>query len=70
MGDYGVTIKGKDTSITKDMNGRDTWIELGIGGDIKIGKTGSTNVYYELEKTFGGYFETNWQASLGIRYKF
>ncbi len=70
MGDYGVTIKGKDTSITKNMNGKDTWIELGIGGDIKVGKTGSTNVYYGLEKTFGGDFETNWQASLGIRYKF
>ncbi len=70
MGDYGVTIKGKDASITKNMNGKDTWIELGIGGDIKVGKTGSTNVYYGLEKTFGGDFETNWQASLGIRYKF
>ncbi|UYI77374.1 MAG: autotransporter outer membrane beta-barrel domain-containing protein [Fusobacterium varium] len=70
MGDYGVTIKGKDASITKDMNGKDTWIELGIGGDIKVGKTGSTNVYYGLEKTFGGDFETNWQASLGIRHKF
>lgn len=70
MGDYGATIKGKDTSINKNIDGKDTWVELGIGGDIKIGKTGSTNVYYEIEKTFGGDFETNWQASLGIRYKF
>lgn len=70
MGDYGVTIKGEDTSLTKKMSGKDTWIEIGIGGDIKVGKTGSTNVYYEIEKTFGGDFETNWQASLGVRHKF
>lgn len=70
MGDYGVTIKGEDTSLTKKMSGKDTWIEIGIGGDIKVGKTGSTNVYYEIEKTFGGDFETNWQGTVGVRYKF
>lgn len=70
MGDYGVTIKGEDTTLTKKMNGKDTWIELGVGGDIKVGKTDSTKVYYEIEKTFGGDFETNWQASLGIRHRF
>ena len=70
MGDYGVTIKGADASVTKDVDGKDSWIEIGIGGDIKVGKTDSMNVYYELEKTFGGDFETNWQATLGMRYKF
>ena len=70
MGDYGVTIKGADASVTKNVDGKDSWIEIGIGGDIKVGKTDSMNVYYELEKTFGGDFETNWQATLGMRYKF
>ena len=70
MGNYGVTIKGADASVTKNVDGKDSWIEIGIGGDIKVGKTDSMNVYYELEKTFGGDFETNWQATLGMRYKF
>ena len=70
MGDYGVTIKGADASVTKNVDGKDSWVEIGIGGDIKVGKTNSMNVYYELEKTFGGDFEINWQATLGMRYKF
>lgn len=70
MGDYGVTIKGEDTSLTKKMSEKDTWLEIGIGGDIKVGKTESTNIYYEIEKTFGGDFETNWQGTIGVRYKF
>ena len=28
------------------------------------------NVYYEIERTYGSDFETNWQASIGIRYRF
>lgn len=69
-GDYGATIKGADTSTSKKIKGKDSWVEIGIGGDIKVGKTDSMNVYYEVGKTFGGDFETNWQATVGMKYKF
>lgn len=69
-GEYGATIKGADTTISKNMEGKDTWIEIGVGGNVKVGKTDSMNVYYEVGKTFGGDFETNWQATVGMKYKF
>lgn len=70
MGDYGVDIKGKDAELRKRADGKDSWFEIGIGGDFKVGKTDSMNVYYEIERTYGSDFETNWQASIGIRYRF
>ena len=69
-GDYGATIKGADTSTSKKIKGKDSWVEIGIGGDIKVGKTDSMNVYYEVERTLGGDIKTNWQATVGVRYKF
>lgn len=70
MGDYGVDIKGKDAELRKRADGKDSWFEIGIGGDFKVGKTDSMNVYYEIERTYGSDFETNWQASVGVRYRF
>ena len=69
-GDYGATIKGADTSTSKKIKGKDSWVEIGIGGDIKVGKPDSMNVYYEVERTLGGDIKTNWQATVGVRYKF
>ncbi|WP_373076595.1 autotransporter outer membrane beta-barrel domain-containing protein [Fusobacterium varium] len=69
-GDYGARITGIDTTVNKKYKGKDTWLEAGIGGYFEVGKTGTTNLYYEIEKTFGSDFETNWQASIGIRIRF
>ena len=70
MGDYGVDIKGKDAELRKRVDGKDSWFEIGIGGDFKVGKTDSLNIYYEIERTYGSDFETNWQGSVGVRYRF
>lgn len=66
-GEYGAKITGEDASLNKKYSGRDTWVEVGIGGQFKVGKTGTTHLYYDVEKTFGSDFETNWQASVGVR---
>ncbi|MDH6458714.1 outer membrane autotransporter protein [Fusobacterium sp. PH5-7] len=66
-GKYGAKITGEDASLNKKYSGRDTWVEVGIGGQFKVGKTGTTHLYYDVEKTFGSDFETNWQASVGVR---
>lgn len=66
-GEYGAKITGEDASLNKKYSGRDTWVEVGIGGQFKVGKTGTTHLYYDVEKTFESDFETNWQASVGVR---
>ena len=68
-GDYGARITGVDTKINKKYKGKDTWLEAGIGGYFKVGKTGTTNIYYGIEKTYGNKFERNWEISLGLRIK-
>lgn len=70
MGDYESKITGADASLHKKLSGKDTWAEVGIGGDIQLGNRGTTNVYYNLKKTFGSDFEVNWEASIGLRVNF
>ena len=69
-GDYGARITGIDTTVNKKYKGKDTWLEAGIGGYFEVGKTGTTNLYYSIEKTFGSKFERNWQVGIGLRIKF
>lgn len=70
MGDYGAVIKGADTSLTKKIDSDDTWTEIGIGGNFQVGNSGTTHIYYDVEKTFGSRFETQWQGTLGFRISF
>lgn len=70
MGDYGATIKGADASLTKEIDGKDTWTEVGIGGNFQVGNSGTTHIYYDVERTFGSRFETQWQGTLGFRISF
>ena len=70
MGDYGANIKGVDSSLHKKLNGEDTWTEVGIGGNFQIGDNETTHIYYDVERTFGSDFETQWQGTIGIRLSF
>ena len=67
-GDYRVNAKGKDTTYTKKVNGNDSWIEVGLGGDFNINET--TNIYYEITKSLGSDYETNWEGTIGFRINF
>ena len=44
------------------------WWEVGVGANINLSK--ATYIYADIEKTFGGEVDTNWQWNLGIRYSF
>lgn len=70
MGDYGANITGADARIHRDLSGADSWAEVGIGGNFKVGKSGTTHIYYDIERTLGSDFETQWQGTLGIRISF
>ncbi len=44
------------------------WWEVGVGTNINLSK--ATYIYADIEKTFGGEVDTNWQWNLGVRYSF
>ena len=53
-------------SFNEDLGGG--WWEVGVGANINLSK--ATYVYADVEKTFGGEVDTNWQWNLGVRYSF
>ena len=52
--------------ISEDFGGG--WWEVGVGANINLSK--ATYIYADVEKTFGGEVDTNWQWNLGVRYSF
>ena len=55
-----------DAVLKQDLGGG--WWEVGVGANINLSK--ATYVYADVEKTFGGEVDTNWQWNLGVRYSF
>jgi len=53
-------------SFEQDLGGG--WWEVGVGANINLSK--ATYIYADIEKTFGGEVDTNWQWNLGVRYSF
>lgn len=54
------------TSLTQD--GKDTWVEYGIGGNFNL--TTTTYFWADLERTAGATLETDWRATFGVRHAF
>ncbi len=65
-----VTIFSNTSDLTRtieeDLGGG--WWEVGVGANINLSK--ATYIYADIEKTFGGEIDTNWQWNLGVRYSF
>jgi len=57
---------GLTRTIEEDLGGG--WWEVGVGANINLSK--ATYIYADIEKTFGGEVDTNWQWNLGVRYSF
>ena len=57
---------GVTRTIEEDLGGG--WWEVGVGANINLSK--ATYIYADIEKTFGGKIDTNWQWNLGVRYSF
>ncbi len=57
---------GLTRTIKEDLGGG--WWEVGVGANINLSK--ATYIYADVEKTFGGEVDTNWQWNLGVRYSF
>lgn len=57
---------GETLSMSKDYS--DTWLEVGIGTNIKLSK--ASYFYGDIERSFGGEIEKKWQVNAGVRFEF
>ena len=64
-GEAETVLNGKEY-LKEDLGGG--WWEVGVGANINLSK--ATYIYADIEKTFGGEVDTNWQWNLGVRYSF
>jgi len=68
MGDAKVTgYSGVEPTIHK-TDGDDTWLEYGIGANIKL--TDKTYIWADVERTEGADVEEEWRGTVGISYSF
>ena len=69
----------RDLQLTSDAGGTndilrehsdygDTWFELGLGGNVRISKTG--NFYGEVTRGFSGDINKKWSVNAGLRFTF
>ncbi|HDL8433726.1 autotransporter outer membrane beta-barrel domain-containing protein [Yersinia enterocolitica] len=68
-GDCNVTIRGKDTVLVDNQNGKDNWIVYGIGTNIQFTEDNNSRFYLDLEKSSGGDINTQWQLNAGLRWE-
>lgn len=52
----------------EDGHHKDTWFELGLGGNAKIAR--KTHIYGDILKTFGADIQKTWQINAGVRWEF
>ena len=68
LGDAEITGTNKGNSIPYELDGEDTWLEYGIGANVKL--TDNTYVWADVERTEGADIEEEWRGTVGIRYSF
>ena len=61
-----LAANGETLSTSKDY--ADTWFELGLGANIKLGKT--SHFYGDIERSFGADIQKKWQINAGVRFEF
>ena len=59
---------GTNDILTKHNDYGDTWFELGLGGNVRISRTG--NFYGEVTRGFGGDINKKWSVNAWLRFTF
>ena len=68
-GDGSASMQDRNgAALSNDFDYGDTWLEVGIGGNITLGK--NFELYGDVERSFGGDITKNWGANVGFRYSF
>ena len=68
LGDGKITASNGTVSNLQEIDGKDTWVEFGVGGNFNIND--STYVWADVERTQGATIEEDWRATVGVRYSF
>ncbi len=68
MGDAKITGTKGIAHNVQEIDGEDTWMEYGIGANIKL--TDKTYIWADVERTEGADIEEEWRGTVGIRYSF
>ena len=63
---YMQAANGEVMGLSKDYG--DTWFELGLGGNVRVGK--ASVIYGDIEHSFGGDINKKWQINAGVRFEF
>ncbi len=61
------SIRGANGAMIEN-DGKDTWVEYGIGANFNITK--NTYVWADVERTAGATVEEDWRGTVGVRYAF
>lgn len=66
LGDAELTGRNAGSYGRETIDGQDTWIEYGIGGNIAL--TSQSYLWLDVERTSGGTLDEDWRANVGVRY--
>lgn len=61
-------LAGNGETLSESQDYCDTWFELGLGGNIKLGN--SSHLYGDIERSFGADIQKKWQVNAGVRFEF
>ena len=68
LGDTRITGSAFGRSVPHSLDGQDTWLEYGIGANIKL--TDKTYIWADVERTEGADIDEEWRGTVGIRVSF
>ena len=61
-------LAGNGETLSESQDYGDTWFELGLGCNIKLGN--SSHLYGDIERSFGADIQKKWQVNAGVRFEF
>ena len=68
LGDSKISATNNGGFATHKLDGDDTWLEYGIGANVKL--TDKTYIWADVERTEGADLDEEWRGTVGLRYSF
>lgn len=66
LGDSKITGTAAGSTGVVKIDGDDTWVEYGFGGNFNLTK--NAYLWADVERTSGATIDTDWRATVGVRY--
>lgn len=66
LGDSKITGTAAGSTGIVKIDGEDTWVEYGFGGNFNLTK--NAYLWADVERTSGATIDTDWRATVGVRY--